>query len=147
MKTSVTYDRSKKMFHVKNGTLDTFIKRKPFALLTALKHDHPELHKRVLDIYRVGNWSEPLLDRLLNAAALIAKGRVTKNGRGYEVRSQRNDEDTYVVGFSVGAGAKEWHCTCQAYTSGRVVHTTAFGGLCKHCAAAMITDFMGGTAL
>jgi hypothetical protein len=127
------------MFHVKNSTVDTFIKRKPKALLCALEHDHPDLHKRVLGIWQACDWSEPLLDRLLNAAASLAKGHVFRNGNGYQVKSQTTEE-VYHVGFS--GIPKEWQCDCQAYTTDRVEHTTGYGPHCKHTLAAMIANFM-----
>jgi hypothetical protein len=132
-KTHVQYDRSAKSWMAVNGTVTPTGNGpdgKRAALLLALEHDHPQLFARVTQIAASHNDAPGLVDRLIRAAGLIAKGHV----RGDRVISQTTGE-AYQVTF--GGIPKQWSCDCQDFAYGGV--DTEYGQkMCKHCLAALL---------
>jgi hypothetical protein len=131
-KTHIRYDRSRREWQAINGTTVNFpagSDGRRAAMLHALEHDHPQLFARVTQISASHNDAPGLVDRLIRAAGLIAKGHV----RGDRVISQTTGE-AYQVTF--GGIPKQWSCDCQDFAYGGT--DTEYGQMCKHCLAALL---------
>jgi hypothetical protein len=126
-KTIVRYDRKQRTWQAINGKAATFgpgKHNKRRALRYALRNDHPALFEAVINIWAENSRPESedqLMDRLLKAAALIAKGKVFSDGY---VESQ-SDDNVYQVTLFADGGAD---CTCQDFENGLARRA----GLCKH---------------
>ena len=140
MKTVVNYDHSKKTWIAQNG--ETYAdKDKRKVLLYALKHDHPELwsitHGIACACSQDGNGKGidlKLIDRLIKACQLIAKGRVfdgfvlSQNGEGKAYRTERKT-------------LTSWTCECEDFQGNFT--TVPYGKVCKHTLAQLIAYLAG----
>ncbi len=138
-KTSVRYNKHTKLWEAYNGKGFEEHKDKRKVLLYALKCDHPEIYRAIKDIsffHRTedGKVSLRLIDRLIKAAMLIARGHVYGDG---VIRSQEG-KSFYLV--ELQGIPKTWKCNCEDFKKGAVA--CDYGQMCKHTFALMIAGFL-----
>lgn len=153
VKSIVKYNRSRRQWLCINGSTRTFkagVDGKRAALFCALIIDQPELAEIVAEIMQqhAGHpHSHHLLDRLLNACSLLAKGHVYTDGR---VKSQ-HCADVYTA--TCDGIPCTWHCTCEDFSRGMqrqagLCHgggvDTGYGLMCKHTLARLLDEFTAG---
>jgi len=144
-KIRIRYNRHTRLWEAWNEKLLMADADKNKILLTALKHDHPQMHGTIRSICRVcsldGNGHgipTRLINRIIKAVQLIAKGKVDlQHGHVY---SQNGNPKPYYVSFS--GLPKVWSCTCPDFKQGGV-NAPGYGRVCKHTLAYMIAQFLG----
>jgi hypothetical protein len=139
VKSKVLYDRAAKKWLCVNGATTEFPAGpggRQMAMLAALAHDHPALFEVVDGIARLHENDPQLVDRLIKACILLARGHVYRNGR---VQSQTGDA-VYTTTF--GGIPKSYHCDCPAFATHAVV-STVYGPQCKHTLSQLIAHFAG----
>jgi hypothetical protein len=138
MKTTLTYlDR---LWTATKGKDVHRYKDKNEALRWCLKSDHPELSKiaeqAIADSTVSGTPTKATVTRILKAAALVAKGRVTVE------RSTCGQERVKIKSLSSGQSYivqrhnMDWSCNCRDFLT-RNNYSPVYGKVCKHIHAAL----------
>lgn len=125
VKTAVVYNRQAKQWEARNGKIHTFPAGrdgKRAALLCALEHDHPALHRTVAG--QIAKHGQQHADRLIRAAQLLTKGRVHADGR---VCSQTDPDACYQTTYNL-----VYRCECPDHDSGRAPWSPMSPATCKH---------------
>jgi hypothetical protein len=137
MKTSVSYNKSTKLWEARNGDLLISDTNQNKVLLVALKHDHPEIHETIKTICRAcskdGNGHgipTRLIDTLIKSAGILAKGKLYQDG----VCRAGNGASFYILKFE--GYPKKWKCNCKAFKTKHLI--CDYGQMCKHTFAALI---------
>lgn len=147
VQTVVEYDRSQRLWLVKNGRTIAFPAGREGwrkAVLLALWHDHRELYQvatDVLDLHRHERRVsfDAFADRLLRAGQLIIAGKVQRTRESTTVTSQSNAEVSYTVTWQ---GLPLWPtCTCPDFEKGGLF--SLYGPVCKHILADLLAYFLG----
>ena len=138
-RTIVKFNRNSGQWESINGQTIAWGKGKEarrLALLAALEHDHAVLYAALAD---TGRGNADLIDRLLKAAGLVAKGNLSPRPEDpdiYTVKSQSGD-GSYTVAWA--GFPKQPACDCPSFEFSPL--PTDYGPACKHVLAALLYEF------